>query len=194
MEMNESEMTVYTARRIRTMNPSLPIATAVAVRDGMIIEVGSLETMAPWLKAHSHRIDDRFNEHVLMPGFIDPHLHPSLAAMLLPLHFITAMDWRLPDRLARAVKGNEAYVQALKEIDASLLDPAEPLITWGYHKIWHGDIDRTGLNQLSSTRPIIVWQRSFHEVIANDAAIDWMGLERTELERHPQVNLQTGAF
>lgn len=189
-----SEITVYIARQIRTMNPSLPVASAVAVRDDLIIEVGSLETMAPWLAAHPHQIDERFKDHVLMPGFIDPHLHPSLAAMLLPLHFITAMEWKLPDRTARAVKGHDEYLAAVKEIDASLVEPGEPLITWGYHKIWHGEVNRTVLNQLSETRPIIVWQRSFHEVIANDAAIDWMGLERAELEKHPQVNLQTGAF
>ena len=46
-----SEITVYTARKIRTMEPSLPEATAVAVRDGRIVEVGSLETLKPWLDA-----------------------------------------------------------------------------------------------------------------------------------------------
>ena len=39
---------IETTKRIRTMNQSLPIATAVAVRDGQIIEVGTLETIRPW--------------------------------------------------------------------------------------------------------------------------------------------------
>ena len=69
------------------MNPSIPEATAVAVRDGMIVETGTKETMQPWLDAQSHRIDERFSNHVIMPGFIDPHLHPTLAALLLPCHF-----------------------------------------------------------------------------------------------------------
>jgi len=43
------EITVYTARVVRTMEPSLPLATAVAVRGDQIIEVGSLESMQPWL-------------------------------------------------------------------------------------------------------------------------------------------------
>ena len=55
-----SEITVFTAAKIHTMNLPLPNATAVAVRDGMIIEVGTLETLRPWLEAHPHRIDDRF--------------------------------------------------------------------------------------------------------------------------------------
>ncbi len=42
-------ITVFTARRVRTMDQSLPEATAVAVRDGRIVEVGTLETLQPWL-------------------------------------------------------------------------------------------------------------------------------------------------
>ena len=189
-----SEITVYTARKIRTMNPSMPEATAVAVREGRIVEAGSLETLKPWLDAYPHKIDTRFENHVLMPGFIDPHLHPSLGAILLPCHFITAMTWHLPDRVSPPVTSHEDYVARLREIEKSMTDPGELLLTWGYHKIWHGVVDRTVLNDISATRPIIVWQRSFHEVIANDAAIDWMKLDRAELERHPQIDLASGRF
>jgi predicted amidohydrolase YtcJ len=93
------EITVYTARAVRTMEPSLPLASAIAVRGGRIVEVGSLETMQPWLDRHPHRIDERFCNHVIMPGFIDPHLHPSMAAILLRKHFITTLDWKLDTRI-----------------------------------------------------------------------------------------------
>ncbi|MEH6477734.1 MAG: amidohydrolase, partial [Sneathiella sp.] len=169
-------------------------ASAVAVQDGQIIEVGTLETLKPWLDAHPHRIDNRFENHVLMPGFIDPHLHPTLGAILLSCHFITAMEWKLPDRVSPPVRSHEAYIARLAEIEAGLDDPSEPLITWGYHKIWHGAVNREALNAISSSRPIFVWQRSFHEIIANDAAIEWMGLDRADLERHPQIDLATGRF
>ena len=75
------DLTVYFAKHIHTMNPALPHATAVVVSNDMIIEVGTLETVQPWLDAHPHRIDDTFADKVLMPGFIDPHLHPSMAAV-----------------------------------------------------------------------------------------------------------------
>ena len=191
--MSSCEITVFTARRIRTMTPSAPLATAVAVRDGMILEAGTLETLRPWLDAHPHRIDDRFRDAVLMPGFIDPHLHPTLGALLLPCPFITAMEWKLPDRTCAAVRGRDAYLARLAEIDAEMTG-AEPLVTWGYHRIWHGEIGREALNAVSATRPIVLWQRSFHEVVANDAAIDWMGLDRADLARHAQVDLATGRF
>ena len=41
-------ITVYTARRILTLNPSRPEATHVAVRDGRILGVGALEDLAGW--------------------------------------------------------------------------------------------------------------------------------------------------
>ena len=37
------QITVYTAKAIHTMNPSLPLATAVAMSGDRIIEAGSLE-------------------------------------------------------------------------------------------------------------------------------------------------------
>lgn len=189
-----SELTVFTARNIRTMNPSFPEATAVAVRDGRIVEVGTLDSMKPWLDAHPYRIDTRFENHVLMPGFIDPHIHPTIGAMLLPCHWITAMEWDLPGKTSPAIKTHEGFMQRLHEIEASMEDPDELMICWGYHKIWHGDVYLEQLNAVSKTRPIIVCQRSFHEVVANDAAIDWMEFNRDELERHEQINLQTGRF
>ena len=52
--------------------------------------------MQPWLRHEEHVVDDRFAEKIICPGFIDPHLHPSMAAVLLPMEFVTAMRWKLP--------------------------------------------------------------------------------------------------
>ena len=88
-----SEITVFTAQAIHTMEPSHPHATAIAVRangegKGQILEVGTLDTLKPWLDRHPHTIDARFEDKILMPGFIDPHLHPSMAAVILPMHIV----------------------------------------------------------------------------------------------------------
>ncbi|WP_121062572.1 amidohydrolase [Chachezhania antarctica] len=189
-----SPITVFTARKIITMNASMPEATAVAVRDGRIIEVGTLDTLKPWLDSHPHEIDDRFADHILMPGFIDPHLHPTLGATLMTCHFITAMEWKLPDRTCPAVTSHEAYLKRLAEIVEGEGAEEEIIVTWGFHRIWHGNVDRAALNKVSATKPIFVWQRSFHEIVANDAAIAWLGTAREDLERHPQIDLETGRF
>src|SRR5690606_26155037 len=156
-----SKITVFTARMIRTMEPALPAATAVAVREGRIVEVGTLETLKPWLDAHPHVIDDRFRDKVLMPGFIDPHLHPTMAAILLPMHFITAMQWKLPWQTVQPVRPKGQCVARLPEINAASEDPQEPIFSGGYHHNWHGRITRQDLNGISATRPLIVWHRTF---------------------------------
>ncbi|MGB0820500.1 MAG: amidohydrolase, partial [Parvibaculales bacterium] len=99
-----SEITVFTAKAIHTMEPSYPHGTAIAVRDGQILEVGTPESLQPWLDRHAHKIDTQFEDKVLLPGFIDPHLHPSMAAVILPMQFITALEWDLPWEKVPATK------------------------------------------------------------------------------------------
>ena len=53
-------ITVYKAKSIITMNPSLPRAEVVAVRNGYILETGTLESLQPWLTRHEYVIDNRF--------------------------------------------------------------------------------------------------------------------------------------
>jgi hypothetical protein len=76
-----SAITVFTAKKIVTMDPTRPTATAVAVRDGMILGVGSLQDLAPWLKDKQYKVDSQFKDKVLMPGLIDSHMHPMLGAI-----------------------------------------------------------------------------------------------------------------
>ena len=186
-------LTVYTARTILTMNPSQPRATAVAVRDGDIVEVGSPESLRPWLDAHEHRFDHSFRQHVLVPGFIDPHLHPTMAAVLLPMTFITAMPWRLPWEDVPATTTATGFDARLAEVEARQ-PPGEPLFTWGYHQLWHGPMDRERINAVSTTRPIVVWHRSFHELYMNDAALAWLHIDARSVGRRAQIDLTRGHF
>jgi len=176
------------------MCESAPLASAVAVRDGIILEAGTLETLKPWLENAVYEIDERFSQKTIMPGFIDPHLHPFIGAILLQTTFITAFEWNLPDKQVPATRGHKQYLEQLERAFAAD-DGSKPLfVTWGYHQIWHGDVTRSQLNEISQTRPILVWHRSFHEFILNDAAIDRLGLDRDMMERHPQINPDTGRF
>ena len=54
------------------MNPSRPLATHVAVRDGRILGVGALEELAGW---GAYALDDRLAAKVLMPGLVEGHSH-----------------------------------------------------------------------------------------------------------------------
>lgn len=176
------------------MNRPSPEATAVAVRDGQILEAGTLESLRPWLTPDAFEIDDRFDGKIIFPGFIDPHLHPSLGAVLLPAHFVTAFEWVLPGRKVPATRGHENYLNTLKAAFDGSHRSEQLFISWGYHQIWHGLVERSHLNEISRDHPIFVWHRSFHELILNDAAINWLDEDPAVLERHPQINVETGRF
>jgi predicted amidohydrolase YtcJ len=90
------QLTVYRARRIRTMTDAMPTAEAVAVANGRIVSVGTLESLGPWLRRFPHSIDDRFAGDVLFPGLIDPHVHPSLPAVTTQFPFLAPDNWTPP--------------------------------------------------------------------------------------------------
>ncbi len=64
--------TIFAAAKIITMNRYQPEASHVAVRDGRVLGVGGLDELAGW---GEHRLDDRFADKVLMPGFVEGHCH-----------------------------------------------------------------------------------------------------------------------
>ena len=187
-------MRVYTARAIITMDESLPRAGAVAVADGRIVAVGSLESMGAWLRAREHVIDDRFADKVLLPGFIDNHLHPLMAAILLNTRWITPQRWSLPGQSVEPTRGRAAYLQRVAAEAAADGVPDDPFITWGYHELWHSVIRRGDLDRIAPERPVILWQRSFHEIVVNSAALQWLGFDPDADTEPLDVRFDLGLF
>jgi predicted amidohydrolase YtcJ len=187
-------LTVFTARSFLTMNPSLPRAEAVAVRGDRIVEVGTLDSLRPWLDANEHRVDDRFADRYLTPGFIDPHLHPTMAAVLLPMEFATATRWRLPWGTVEPVTTPEAFVDRVRVLDAERPDAAEPLFVWGYHQLWHGPMSRGLLDEINPLRPICVWHRSFHELYLSSAFLDRLEITEARVGDRAQIDHADGHF
>jgi predicted amidohydrolase YtcJ len=180
---NEPEkVTVFEAAAIITMEPSKPRARFAAISNGMIL--GVADTMAALNRVIGNRpikVDRRFAKNILMPGFIDPHVHPIQAAVMLNIPFLAPDDWKLPSGEYPGVQSAAGYRSRLAEMLAK--SDARPFITWGYHELFHGPLDRKTLDALAPDRPLIVWQRSFHDVIINSAAMrDWGFAEREKLD------------
>lgn len=168
--------TVFAARAVITMDPARPGAEAVAVRGGRITAVGSAADLQGL-----GDVDDTFADAVLLPGLIDQHLHPILGASTLITEVIAVEDWILPDRTFPAAHNAEDYRRRLADAERRLTDPDEWLFSWGYHALWHGDLNRAALDAISATRPIVVWQRSCHEFFLNTAAITALGLTAEQM-------------
>ncbi len=189
-----NELTVYTAKKFITMEPAMPEASAVAVADGRIVAVGNLESLQGWIRQKGARIDRRLEDKIVMPGFVDPHVHPSLPAVLTQFPFIAPDDWSLPTGEFPAATTPEAYLKALKMWVTRHTDSGVPFITWGYHPLWHGEIFRDDLNSLFPDQPVMLWHRSFHEIIGNDAAFELLGIDEAFAGDHPEVDWERGHF
>jgi predicted amidohydrolase YtcJ len=174
-------VTVFVANQLITMAQGSREANAVAVRNGMIIDVDSVEHLLEKFNKNPNLVVDRqFADKTITPGFIDPHLHLWLFAMLSNAKFITPADWNLPWGDVKGVIGHEAYLQRLKDIESDMKDRDEMLLTWGYHNYFHGKLSREMLDEVSSTRPIIVWHRSVHELYFNTRALEVLGYEESD--------------
>ena len=168
-------VTVLEARRIVTMEQGLPHARFMAVAGGMVLGFGdTLAALAPWTDGRQVTVERRFADKVLFPGLVDPHIHPMQAAVMMGLPFLAPDDWTLPSGRWPGVSGQDAYRARLSQIIASR--PETPLIVWGHHELFHGPMDRVVLDSIERERPVFVWQRSFHDIYANTAALAWMGL------------------
>ncbi len=173
-----AQTTIFTARRIITMDADVPDATAVAVCDGRIVAVGSAEDLR-----ETGVVDDTFADAVLIAGLIDQHLHPILGTTTLTTEVIAIEDWVLPGRTFPAAATPEDYLRRLADAEQAL-PPGDWLFSWGFHALWHGPLDRAALDAVSSTRAIMVWQRSCHEFFLNTAAINALGLTADLMAGH----------
>lgn len=188
-----NRLTVFTARHIRTMDPGRPLASAVAVKDGRIVSVGTLETMRPWLEREPYEVDDRFADKVIFPGFIDPHTHFRLSGVLMSLTYVGPIDQQGPNGFDKGVPSREAVLERLRS--AASQGPAdEPVVAWGLDPaVQGGHLDRDTLDSISVTRPIWVLAYAPHVVAVNTPMLERIGVDETTnvygIERYPDGRL-----
>ena len=187
-----TQKTIYSGGDIVTMSGAfVEYAEAVVVDKGSIVFVGArTEAISKYPKS-KHRL---LNGRTMMPGFIEPHVHASLAATILPNEIIAPYDWVLPGETKKGVTGHDAYMQRLAESVAANANTEKLFFVWGYHQLWHGDLSRSLLNSISVDQPIVVIHRSFHEVYLNDAAIDAMKITESDFSSNLQVDWAKGHF
>ncbi|WP_414981813.1 amidohydrolase [Congregibacter sp.] len=184
---------IFTANKVITMDPGLPVATAVAVNEGRIVAVGSLVQLQDTPALAKYRVDTQFENKVLTPGFIDPHVHPTLPAVLTQFPFLAPDDWELPTGSFPGALNPEDFETRLRELVGEHQGPL-PFITWGYHPLWHGDVYREQLSQWFPDQPVMLWHRSFHELILNDAAIAELELSENEVRELQESDWDRGHF
>jgi predicted amidohydrolase YtcJ len=170
------EVVIFTAKEIVTLDPSKPTVEAVAVVGDRILATGTLKELKAAAGNQKYSVDETFANKVIVPGFLAQHDHPVLTALTMASEILSIEDWALAKGTVPAVKDKADFFERLSAAEKKLSDPNEPLVTWGYHPSFFGKLTRTELDQISATRPIVVWGRSCHEFFLNTAALKLSGV------------------
>lgn len=156
--------------KVVTMDGERRIAQAVAVRGGRIAFVGSDAEAARRIGSGTKVIE--LGGRMLMPGFIDAHLHAlagGRALLVCDLAYAPLTRTQLAQRLQAC-------------LDAT---PEAPPDTWLEAVNWDrqstasldGDPTRALLDGLATKRPIAVTSADFHSVLANSRAFALAGID-----------------
>lgn len=181
-----SKTTVYAARKIITMNPMQPAASHVAVRDGRILSVGSLEQAKAWGNVE---LDNRFADHVLMPGLIEGHCHLKEGGMW-SMPYLGWFDRRDPNgKVWPGLRSMQAVIDRLHAIDREMQLAGSgsdiPLVAWGFDPIYFDNERMTvqHIDRACPDRPVVIAHANGHLMNVNTAMLRLAGITRaTEIE------------
>ncbi|WP_176046655.1 amidohydrolase [Burkholderia sp. BCC1644] len=172
-------VTVFTARRILTMNPAQPSATHVAVRDGRILAVGDATDAAAWqARFGACTADDTLRDKVLMPGLVEGHCHLMEGAMWDAV-YVGYYDRRGPDgTLWPGLRSLDAVLDRLADAERAMTDDG-PLLAWGFDPIFFGTarLAVRELDRVSAQRPIAILHASVHLMNVNGAMLARAGID-----------------
>jgi predicted amidohydrolase YtcJ len=180
---------IFPARKIITMVPEQPLATAVAVKDGRILAVGELEDIEYRINQSPFgpcEIDPSLENKVLLPGLIDPHTHVELQALIYSGHFVAQIPWPRPGGGFFPVYKSKAEVlQRLKALDREL-PPGALLYGVAYDDNKAGTLHMDELDAISTSRPILISNVVFHRFWVNHYLLEKAGLNPGNLPPNVQ--------
>ena len=172
-------ITIYHAKEIVTLDEKVASANAVSVKSDRVMAIGSLDDLIE--RNPDASINRQFQNDVIVPGFIEHHIHPFLSAITMNAEIISIEGWDLPNNQSIAYRDRDSYMQRLSEIEENM-NSDSPLITWGFHHYFHGDLSREDLDRISKDRPILVMHRSYHEFILNTPALEYFDISQEFIE------------
>ncbi|MEH6581518.1 MAG: amidohydrolase [Halioglobus sp.] len=168
-EETASLTTLYINADIVTVDEAQPSAEAVAVRDGMILAVGSRSAVEA-VSGDKLEIRDLAGK-TLMPGFIDAHGHITMTNKMQASANISSP----PVGSAKTIDDILALLRAHRE----LMPDAPWLTAWGYDEsllVEGRHPTREDLDKVSTEIPIVLQHVSGHFVTCNSRALALAGI------------------
>jgi len=157
---------VYHNARIYTNNPEVSWAQAIAVRNGMILDVVPESSVAQWAAQGAEIVD--LQGAFVMPGFNDAHVHLGGAGA---------------DLLGVSLNGAATVAEFQRRIHAAAVshDRDEWILGRGWdHTLWPEKKfpTRQMLDEAAPHNPVFLTHVSGHVAVANSAALKLAGVTR----------------
>lgn len=150
---------IFTNGRVYTVNDSMDVASAFAVRNGRFLAVGTNEAVTG--AYHSDSVIDLEGKPVY-PGFIDPHCHFWGYGTMLQQADLTG------------TKSEKEMLERLKDFAV-----AHPNADWIQGRGWDNTMwpgkempDNMALDSLFPEKPVVLRRIDGHAVLANSRAIE----------------------
>lgn len=164
-----SELTIFKAKKIITMNPSMPEAQYVVVKGGRVICAGPEEIISSYPEA---RIENCFSDDVLVPGFIEAHCH-AMEGPIWDYLYCGYFGRTDPDKKYwPGVTSYEDLLERIKE-KAQSVAPDQPIICWGFDPIYFDQQRLTNkhLDSIGIEHSVVILHANLHVMTVNSAML-----------------------
>ena len=177
---------IYYNAKIWTGDSANPEATAIAIKDSLILYVGN--AYQPFLGTGTELID--MQGKMLVPGFIDNHVH-----FLDGGYYLANID-------LRNVKSKAEFISVFhKYTDSAKGDSWIKGGNWD-HEAWGGQLpSRTWIDSVSGSHPVFVSRYDGHMGLANSIALKMAGITKDsknppggEIVKDPKTGEPTGVL
>lgn len=166
-----ADLVIYNAN-IYAVDTTYQEATSIAIKDGLILKIGSESDIEKLSDENTERINAEGK--FVMPGFIEGHGHYSgLGYSLINLNFLQSKSW-------------EDIVDAVAK-RATEVKPGQWIIGRGWHQEKWDSIPKQNmynypfhytLSDVSPDNPVLLYHASGHSVYANKKAMDLAGITK----------------
>lgn len=162
---------VFYGGPVITVNDKAPQVTGLAIKNGNVLAVGEqAEILHEYVGSNTQLV--HLNGRTLMPGFVEPHLHISLTAMVENVA-LNLSNFTLPydtiDTILDKLRAQKAKLPEGAWIVGFGVDPSRtiPLMS---------ELNADQLDKVSTTNPIFVINQSGHIAYVNHKALEESGI------------------
>jgi predicted amidohydrolase YtcJ len=150
---------------VRTLDPAMPIASAVAIRDGRIAAVGDAASVASWIGAGTRVV--QLGGRGVSPGLVDAHCH------------LYGLGRSLEEISLRGVTSEAAAVERVAAA-ASAMAAGEWALGRGWDQnLWKGQAfpSAASLDRALGDRPVALRRIDGHALWASSSALAAAGID-----------------